>query len=319
MDIHLIGFDTEEHANEIGALVSECLTAVASELNLDLDDLDGVTVAHDYARALAELDRGFVASKPLTPTSDLAEGIAMTPAVQRGGCVKAHIVLHAGIPESLKSEDEATVHLAIYLLAHEAAHVHDLTMRKRAFPGVLLNQQLSGEDGYLFQAADACWDEYAACRLSARIYPEQVQHFETVFCDALAVARERANLHLARYWQDRNHTKAFSGVYSEYSNLLKYASYLIGHIDGTGSSLAEVAPRAHDMVQRTSYFAPFLAELAHCLDTMWQTRETWAGIDVYDPVKTLVRKLVRNGGVEMSTVPQGLYVRILSEPGMLPT
>ena len=28
MDIHLIGFDTEEHANEIGALVSQCLTGV---------------------------------------------------------------------------------------------------------------------------------------------------------------------------------------------------------------------------------------------------------------------------------------------------
>jgi hypothetical protein len=112
MDIHLIGYDTEEHANEIGALVSECLTAVASELDLSLDDLDGITVAHDYARALAELDRGFAASQPLAPTSDLAVGIAMTPAVLRDGCVKAHIVLHAGIPESLKSEDEAMVQLS---------------------------------------------------------------------------------------------------------------------------------------------------------------------------------------------------------------
>jgi hypothetical protein len=318
MDIHLIGYDTEAHANEIGALVSECLTAVATELDLNLDDLDGVTVAHDYARALAELDRGFATSKVLTPTSDLAVGIAMTPAVLRGGSVKAHIVLHAGIPESLTSEDEATVQLAIYLLAHEAAHVHDLAMRNRAFPGVLLNQQLSGEDGYLFQAADACWDEYAACRLSARIYPEQVKHFETVFCDALAVARERANRHVAGYWQDRDHGKAFSGVFSEYGNLMKFTSYLIGHIDGTASSLAEVAPRAHEMTQSSSYFAPFLSELVHCLDTMWKTRESWTGIDVYDPVKMLVRKLVRNGGVEMSTVPQGLYVRVLCGPGMLP-
>lgn len=104
MDIHLIGYDTEDHANEIGPLVSECLTAVASELDLNLDYLDGVTSAFDYARALAELDRGFAASKPLAPTSDLAVGIAMTPAVLRNGAVKAVIVLHAGIPESLKSE-----------------------------------------------------------------------------------------------------------------------------------------------------------------------------------------------------------------------
>jgi hypothetical protein len=295
-------------------LVGEALTALASELGLSLARLDGVTIAYDYARVPAELDRGFVASRPLTPTSDMAVGIAMTPSVLRDGMVKAHIVLEAGVPELLKSEDADKVSLGFYLLAHEAAHVHDLETRDAAFPGVLPNEQPSGEDGYLFQAADACWDEYAACRLSAHIYPGQVQHFETVFCDALKVARTRTNQHIAAYWQDRNHTKAFSGVFTEYSNLMKYASYLTGHIEGIESNLAEAAPQADQLLRSQTYFAPWFAKLTEHLRSMWNTRYEWPGIAVYDPLKGLVKSFVREGGIEMSTVPQGLYVRVLRTP-----
>jgi hypothetical protein len=318
LQIHLSGYGSEAKANEAGQMVAECLTALSEALQLNLELLDGITIAFDYPQALLQLDRGFAASQPLIPTTGSAEGVAMTPAVMRNGSIKAHIVLHASIAEALKQEDKIKLGTALYILAHEAAHVHDLHTRNRAFPGVLLTQTLSGEDGYLFQAADACWDEYAACRLSAPAYPDQLQQFETVFCEAFEGARDRANGFISQYWNDGDHGKVFRGVFAEYSVLLKYASYLLGHLDGMQMSLAEHLPQTNKLLAELDYFTPHLADLHACLQGMWETQESWQSIAIYEPLKAIVKKLVRAVGVEMSTVPQGLFIKVVQMPWMLP-
>lgn len=88
VNITLQGFPTEQDGNDAGALVAECLSLIALQLGMDLARLDGMTIAHDYDRALAQLDRGFTASTVLTRTVDeAAVGVAMTPRVMRNGRV----------------------------------------------------------------------------------------------------------------------------------------------------------------------------------------------------------------------------------------
>lgn len=224
-------------------------------------------------------------------------------------------MLHAGIVHWLRSDNEDQVGIAAYILAHEAAHVHELDRCDRAVPGMFL-PQLPGdeEQSYLLQTAEACWDEYAACRYSASIYPKQGTHLETTFCDRLTSARPRADAAIRAYRIHDDHARVFGEVYPEYANLLKYASYLLGHLHGTDATLAAGAPRAHELLGRMQYFTAVFDELNTCLHNLWTTRDQWQGMNAYEPLKRIARETLRNGGMELSTVPEGLYIRVRWQP-----
>ncbi|MBI1738260.1 MAG: hypothetical protein HYR58_03340 [Acidobacteria bacterium] len=154
--------------------------------DIDLQRLDGVTIAYDYDVALSELNRGYEQTRELKRTEDeFAIGVAMAPPVLRDGQVRSHLILHGVISEWLQDEANPCHALALYTLAHEAAHVEDLYFRDRASPGVLLSLRLPHEEAVLFEIADACWSEYAASRRSAYVYPKQGQQYEDTFCDVL--------------------------------------------------------------------------------------------------------------------------------------
>lgn len=113
MDIELVGFPSQEEADQIGAMVDGCLSSVATELSLDMSGLAGVTVAHDYDRALAALDRGFASPGALVPSNNDGVGIAMNVPVIREGMVRSHLVLHAGIGYALLCSDEEKIRVAV--------------------------------------------------------------------------------------------------------------------------------------------------------------------------------------------------------------
>ena len=132
LDICLRGFADQNEAQSVGRLVGDGLRLLGQSLNLG--GLEGVIVAHDYDEALASIDRGTETSAPLTRTNDdRATGMAMAPAVLRNGVVKHYIVLEANLAKCLiRSPDDQLFHMAVYTLAHEASHVHDVTARDRA-------------------------------------------------------------------------------------------------------------------------------------------------------------------------------------------
>ena len=93
---HMCGYPDEPAAMVANQRVRDVMGELASELGLSLAGIDGVTIAYDYDSALAELDRGFGASRPSSRTSDeFAIGVAMCPLVKRDGKVLSHIVLSA--------------------------------------------------------------------------------------------------------------------------------------------------------------------------------------------------------------------------------
>lgn len=102
--VSLLGFNTTEDAEAVGEIIG-CCTRELSRL-FDLSSLDGVTVASDYSKALQDLDRGYESSHQLTPSEGKLVGVAMTPSVIRGGKLKSHIVLWAGLVADLQDIQE---------------------------------------------------------------------------------------------------------------------------------------------------------------------------------------------------------------------
>lgn len=307
--VSLRGFRTEDEAMKAWNLVGANLWMLGALMNLER--LDGVTVAYDYDDALAQLDRGFQATCELARTRDeFALGIAMAPAVLRDGQVRAHMFLHGRVAEWLQDESNPAHRIAVYLLAHEAAHVEDLYFRDRAMPGVLLNHRLSHEKAVMFEIADACWSEYAACRRSAFADPEQGKDYEDTFCETLRGARERGNQHIRDYRLHGDTDLLLSHLVREYGGLAKYASYMLGHLAGEKRSLHDGGPRAYEAVEQTGYFGPLMPVLIGALEEMWNTRASWSGLAAYDRLTKFARELLRVAGVELSTRQGMLYMDV---------
>lgn len=162
------GFNDPEVATQFGRAVLEAVGVFGSFM--DLSTLDGVTVAVDYDAALAELDRGIDGLRPLSRSNTEMQGVAMSPAVMRGGQVRTHLIFDAAmlVPfvHSEATDDEKADSLAI--IAHECAHVGITARKEAAIPEARLGTRIEGfERALTFQVAEICWDEYAACRISA--------------------------------------------------------------------------------------------------------------------------------------------------------
>ena len=106
MPIQLIGFEEElarRVGNEVGIVVRE-LSRYRS-----LNNLVGVTVAHDYVAALAGIDRGFGEGAPppqATNDEELGHGSAMAVSVNRDDTWKTHVVFGPYLVDLLASKDE---------------------------------------------------------------------------------------------------------------------------------------------------------------------------------------------------------------------
>ena len=88
---------------------------------LDLEGLDGISIADDYSAALACVDRGFGSQPVPQPTSDeFGSGLAMTLPVSRDGIMKSHIVLDSRLCRPLVDPDGPAYGLALHTLIHEA-------------------------------------------------------------------------------------------------------------------------------------------------------------------------------------------------------
>jgi hypothetical protein len=234
----------------------------------------------------------------------------MTPTVLREGEPRSIMVLNAAYmcifaqPES--REIEAAREYIIYTIAHESAHVHDLDVRSSSIPDAILKTQLGFKDGILFYIASGCWEEYIACRLSAFVSKEQtLRSLEDTFCSALQAARGRANAAIRQYRMHHDVRRATEEVGEEYKRVLVYASYLLGHVDGSDRAIQEAAPKATAAVAGEEYFKPFFSKLHEALKALHSTYGKWSGFEVYETLKQLADELLKIGGIDLQTRPDG--------------
>ena len=302
-------FATEELAKSVGAEVENWLYQLGKLL--DLKRLMRVVVAYDYEETLAGIDRGASVSRPLTATNNgIAVGIAMTPTVLHEGEPRSVMVLNAAYvsvlsqPESAENAEARDV--VLYTLAHESAHVHDLEMQASCLPGRILREQLGFRDGILYAIASGCWGEYIACRLSAFMGKEvTLRAFEDTFCNALERAKSRADRAIRQYRMHADIGRVTHEVAEEYQSVLVYASYLLGHIDGIEKTVEELAARAMSAMEGHAYFKPLFSKLHAELRKMYDSYGHWQGLEVFEPLKQLACDLLKIGGIETQSRPDG--------------
>ena len=271
---------------------------------IDLRNLDGVTVAADYPEALATLDRGVEVSQAPTPTSELGIGVAMTLAVKRGEGLKSHIVFKADLILDLEDEGNEFWRDAFHVLAHESAHVEVTAAFAAAFPDVLLEHRLTDLPSAIrWSAANSCWDEYAASRISAPFGADRLANYEETFVAALQETRERVNQHIREYRVHGDHRRILELVGNQYGQLLKFASYLIGHLHGMKLT-RETALTASSMLEG-SWFEPHFNRLEDALQGLWGRFGTWASLGEFDVLGDIAQDLIAQGGIEIRHMPDG--------------
>jgi len=224
----------------------------------------------------------------------------MTPTVMRDGRPYAHMVLNAGVVYCLKDRlDSSAATLAIHILAHEAAHVHDLAREDRAFPRLYGTAITDFRESILFSVAHNCWQEYIASILSAGFgnTPERLGHFESTFYSALYSARERGDAAIIAYRTHSDVNRLVTAIVDIYGKALVYAAYLLGHVAGLGKTIPEAAPKAYRLVQDTPYFQPVFDSLDSELRKMYETYGHWSTTAVFEGVKHVAEDLLNRAGI----------------------
>lgn len=295
--ISVRGLGTAEKANEFGQLLGEFVRQISRVI--DLEGLDGITIAADYGSALAELDRGCSTSYPLTATEKHAFGVAMTPPVLRDGFVKSHILLRAELILPLADTDSVDFDLALHLLAHECAHVEITNLFDKCFPRTILQKPMEDAHEQLrWHAIMTCWDEYAATWISATIGRDPTKGYEETFVDVLSATRTTANNSIEAFRQHGDPSRVFSDVYSTYATLMKFASYLLGTMAGRNLVLEDL-PTIHANLDG-HWFFPFFQRLKTCLEDVGKDYGKWLGQDSFDAIGDLADELVSAGGLMIS-------------------
>ncbi|WP_436356425.1 hypothetical protein [Brevundimonas sp. CEF1] len=300
------GFTSEEGARELGSVVLEWICGLGRLINLST--LDGVTIAIDYDAALASLDRGLDGLRPLSRSnSEEMQGVAMSPAVLRDGRVKTHLIFNAGPIAALAVKDapEEDVQLAIGIIAHECAHVQITAQKEAAIPDARFGARIEGyERGVLFQLAEVCWDEYAACRISAPFAKGQNErHAETV-AGVVAVARDRSNAAIRSYRRHADLNRLVGEAGPALCEPMKAVAYLLGGMDGDEETWTD--RRALREAVEAAGYGDVVDELHHALRALWDTQDQWdPTLDTFGPLLAIGKRVFEAGGIFFRSGPDG--------------
>lgn len=297
---------TEQAALRLGREVLNCVHLMGSFM--DLTRLDGVTVATDYDGALAELDRGMEGLRPLSRTNSEIQGVAMSPAVMRDGEVRTHLVFDAAPIAALalddaSSEDKA---VAIQIIAHECAHVQVTAHKEAAIPEARFGTRIDGyERAILYQIAEICWDEYAACRISALFAAGQTEQHRDSLISVLAGARENATAAIKAYRWHGDIDRVMAEAGAPLQQPMKVAAYLLGGMDGAGLAWSDV-PEARAAICAARY-ENHMDDLHRVLQQMWDNQDAWApSLAEFDPLMDVARAVFADGGIHFETASDGV-------------
>ncbi|AXH60198.1 hypothetical protein [Pseudomonas amygdali] len=294
------GFSDEALANQLATTVGAYVRSLGKYF--DMSGLDGVTVAVDYGQALLELDRGYETSHKLTASNSHVTGIAMTPAVIRDGKLKSHIMLDAKFMWPLASQDDAYLAYAIHVLAHECAHVQVTDAFDSCFPGVLLRKQFPMLENFQWQVIKAVWDEYAVTVLSARIGEDQTEAYEAVFINDLKDAEDRSNALIRQYRSHGSIDQVLGEIYGCWGNLLKFAAYHLGNLDGSGDSWRVHQPTAEAL--KDHWFLPYFERLHEACGKIADDFGRWTDLGDFSPISDIADELVKRAGLHITQVSQ---------------
>lgn len=298
------GFQDDAEATAMANTIAGYIRSISRYINLER--LDGITVAHNYDDALFSLDRGVEGLRPLTRSNDdQLIGVAMAPAVLRDGAVKVHMVLNAhylhGLEETEDGEEGVGFSDTLYLLAHECAHVEVTTEKDRAFPGRILQANFSDYvEAFFAPIVEACWEEYAACRLSAMFSEKQIKRYEEALVGVLEVSASKAEAARDAFWQHGDLDRAALEIATPLLEPMRIASYAYGHLDGLDNRLG-LSNKAQAAIDQAG-FRPFLDDLVATLRELWSLGPDWDDPGQFDIIANVARDILWSGGLLVSPI-----------------
>jgi hypothetical protein len=99
-----------------------------------------------------------------------------------------------------------------------------------------------------------------------------------------------------------------------------YASYLLGHADGLGQGVEDIAPTAMEALEKHPFFKTTFSGLHSELRTMHAAYGEWKGLEIFDPLKELADELLKVGGIDVQNRPAGKgHVNVPFRPETMPT
>jgi hypothetical protein len=312
-------FAEEEFAKSLLNKIASVLGVISKRI--DLSNLDGVTISHDYDKSLAELDRGYQTNHVLTATKDVAIGVAMTPRVMRGAKVKSHMVFNApyvlGIIEDEGVETEA-FYTSLHLLAHESGHVEVSAAFDKVFPGWLLQHQHTDILGNLrWQVIMACWEEYTVCRICGDIGYDPLDGFAETFISVLDATKNSCVDAIKSYRVHGDVEDVICSVYGHLGNLLKYASYFLGALHGIGREMSEF-PDVHAALNDSVYKDDFdVASM--CFEKLMSDHGDWPDMKNFEGLGDVVEGMAEREGIYAKFQEDDqLYIDIPYNPETMP-
>jgi hypothetical protein len=305
-NVAIQGFSNEEAAKKLGQAVLEALDVIGSFI--DLGTLDGVTIGIDYDAALASVNRGIEGMRPLSRSNTTEmQGVAMSPAVMRDGRVLTHLVFNAEMIAALIVDDapQDDKSMAIGIIAHEAAHVQITAQKERAIPDARFGTRIDGfERAVMFQIAEICWDEYAACRLSALFAKGQNETHAETLDGTVRPARDRADEAIKSYRVHHDIERLVGEAGSHLCSPIKAAAYLLGGMDAVGADWDDF-PEVRAAIVDADY-GELIDELHTILSELWDTQDGWAPeLATFGPLEALAKQVFDSGGIFFKTNDEG--------------
>jgi hypothetical protein len=313
------GYASEDEAREMAQLVLGYLRVLGADF--DLERLHALTVAFDYGDAVAQVDRGGFKTVMKPTEDDVAVGVAMAVPILVDGKPFTHLVLNAGLMSLLKEDGNPDLlSTALHILVHEAAHVHDLAIQNRAYPGMFGTAIRDLRDATLFTVAQTCWEEYIASLLSAGYAPaERTEQFDSAFCKTLRGVRGRGNEIIKKYRLHSDIDRLVSELVGEYRTALKYGAYLLGHLDGLDATFSDAAPESEAAICDLEWFAPLFDQFWKDLKHSHQMYGRWPGLHVFDPLKATLEDVLKIAGIEFQPRPGGnCHIAVPFTPDTIP-
>jgi hypothetical protein len=215
-----------------------------------------------------------------------------------------HLVFWARVLVGLNGNDDGARWQAISILAHECGHAAELRHRDRTLPGIVLRRQFAnGEEAFLLPPAQVIWEEYAACRHSAIFASDEAEAaYRAGFAGVLARARSSAKEAIGAYRLHADLNRVLAELGGSIAEPLRLAAYLAGHIDGRGR---DATGEMEGDLAADPAFAPRIVEAIQAARTMWDSRDGWTSLSVFDPLKDVVRSAFADNGILLRSQPGG--------------
>ena len=306
--VSVSGLD-EEHGTAVGQYVGDFIREAAALL--DLRDLEGVTITDDYANAVADFDCGFETKTDKRPTEEnFATGVAMAIPTKRGNDFKSHMVIDVRVAYNLVyAGDDDQKAEATGLLLHELAHVHDQRKFSQAFPDQMFKPLPDVCQGWLYGVSSPVWSEYFACCVSAKQDPKRLNAYLETFFKAVEECPETVRQAVITYRTNSDLDGLVQLIFDRLGIVFKFASYVIGHLEGLQKPLSELDAAAYTRLEMTNFIDAWDG-LTIALQEMHDQYPGWTSLSIYDPIGAVFMEFLEKNNLFFKQTEAGFEVDI---------